>query len=91
MIKPKESLIQISSFFVEDINKLIIAKYDDIKKKWNVLLNINGEEQLTDLNKALYELNKLDSFGIEISEKITMLIDASKKIFNKSLENNRIK
>ncbi len=82
-VVPKEASITISSFYIENKTKHIKAKYDDIKKNWEVRDYIEGNERLTDIDKALNNLGKIDIFGTEIKEKTTSIFDLSKKIFDK--------
>ena len=88
---PKDASITISSFYIDRKTKLIKAKYDEIDKNWDVRSYIEGEEKLTEFNKDLIDLSSLDLFGLEIKEKITSIIDLSRKVFEKAKEKKRYK
>ena len=87
---PKDALINIFSFYIENKTKLITAKYDDIEKDWDVRLYINNKEKLTNFNNSINNLETLDFFGNEIKEKVISIIDTSKNIFANSFDKNKI-
>ena len=91
LVKPENASITFSSFYIENKSQLIRVKYDDLEKNWDVRTSINGEEKISSLDKALKDLENLDIFGLEIKEKFTSLIDISKRIFEKSMEDKRLK
>ena len=86
-VDPNTTTIKFITHYLGESNTLINVRYDNIEKNWDVRSYIDGKEKLTHLKDALQDIEEQDNFGLEIKNNFVEMMNASKEIFNKSMEN----